>query len=124
MLVLPTLLLTMAQQIPSSSAATMGGSRNGGLRAAWFSNAILAPSASGAGGLNCSGSVPSLDLSYSDAEPIACTGSAQQRPSMELFSARLDATLTAPTPGSWEFRVVTNGGVRFWIDECVQMQKH
>ena len=113
--------LAVVQEVVPSEAAA-GAST--GLRAAWFSNAILAPSASGAGGLNCSGSVPSLDLSYSDAEPIACTGSAQQRPSMELFSARLDATLTAPTPGSWEFRVVTNGGVRFWIDECVQIQIH
>jgi hypothetical protein len=113
MLVVATLLLAAALFHVSSATSS-------GLRAAWFSNAVLAPSAPGASGLNCSGSVPSLDLSYSAAAPIACTGSAQQRPSMELFSARFDATLTAPAPGSWEFRVVTNGGVRFWIDECVQ----
>ena len=115
MLVVATL-LAVTQQVPAAAGAPS----STGLRAAWFSNAVLAPSAPGASGLNCSGSVPSLDLSYSDAAPIACLGSAQQRPSMDLFSARFDATLTAPTPGSWEFRVVTNGGVRFWIDEYVQ----
>ena len=107
---LSALLLAAAHATPPAAAV---------MRAAWYSNAVLAPSAPGATGLNCSGSVPSLDLSYSSSAPIACAGIEQQRPSMDLFSARFDATLTAPTAGSWEFRVVTNGAVRFWIDECV-----
>lgn len=95
---LSALLLVAAHATPPAAAV---------MRAAWYSNAVLAPSAPGATGLNCSGSVPSLDLSYSSSAPIACAGIEQQRrPRMDLFSARFDATLTAPTAGSWEFRVV------------------
>eukprot|EP01046_Picozoa_sp_COSAG06_P053933 COSAG06_NODE_9457_length_1896_cov_1.814691_2_plen_450_part_01 len=114
--VLPQMLVLVAALVSSATAST-------GLRAAWYSNAVLAPSAPGPTGLNCSGSVPSLSLNFSSSTAIACAGSKQQRPTLELFSARFDAMLTAPSAGSYEFRVVTNGGVRFWIDECVHLSR-
>lgn len=88
-----------------------------GLRAAWYSNSMLAPSSPSSN--NCSGVITALSLEYTDAASIACEGSAAQRPSLELFTARFDGTLTAPAPGSWEFRVVTNGGVRLWVDDHI-----
>ena len=78
---------------------------------------MLAPSALGEDGLKCSGSVPSLALNLSTA-PV-CKGTAAQRPTLGLFSARFDGTLTAPDAGSYEFRIVTNCGVRFWIDDHI-----
>ena len=106
-------MLLAAALVATSAAET-------GLRAAWHSNAVLAPSALGPAGLNCSGSVPSLSLNFTDSSQIAsCAGAAQQRPTLELFSARFDATLTAPVAGSWEFRIITNGGVRFWVDDHI-----
>ena len=45
-----------------------------GLLAAWHSNAVLAPSAAGPGGHNCSGTVPSLSLNFTASSGIACEG--------------------------------------------------
>ena len=39
--------------------------------------------------------------------------------SVDLFSARFDATVTAPSAGSYEFAVRTNGAVRLWVDDHI-----
>lgn len=91
-----------------------------GLLAAWHSNAVLAPSSTSSD--NCSGAVDGLSLKYTTSAEVGSgckSTSAAQRPSLGLFSARFDGTITAPSAGSWEFRIVTNGAVRFWIDDHI-----
>jgi hypothetical protein len=87
-----------------------------GLRAQWFGNAVLAPK-------SCPGEVAGAALHFSsDADlPSAsqCAAAGATPPTLGLFSARFDGTITAPHAGSWEFRVVTNGAVRMWIDDHI-----
>jgi len=93
-------LLAAALLLHAASAA--------GLRAKFHSNAVLAANDGGA----TATTVPSLDLSYSPSAP-------PPHGSLQLFSARLDGTLTAPAAGSYEFRVRTNGAVRFFVDDHI-----
>ena len=84
------------------------------LRAQWHANAALAPRA-------CLSTVPGLGLNFTSDEPppsSACAVSSPV-PTLDLFTVRFDGTITAPAAGSWEFRVVTNGGMRMWIDDHI-----
>jgi hypothetical protein len=86
-----------------------------GLLQQWHGNAVLAP------GGGCAGHAPNLSLRFSAANPPptgGCSASANP-PSLNLFSTRLDGTLTAPHAGSWEFRIISNGAVRFWVDDHI-----
>lgn len=38
---------------------------------------------------------------------------------VDVFSARFDATVTASTAGSYEFAVRTNGAARLWVDDHI-----
>ena len=84
---------------------------NSGLRAMWYDNALLAHQP-------CVAAVPDLSLNYTAAVNLPPHCKSKQL-SLELFTARLDGVLTAPAGGSYQFRVVTNGAVRLWLDDHI-----
>ena len=75
-----------------------------GLAAAFHPNAVLA-----GGRRSVNRTVGGLDLTFNERTPPPAG-------SLDLFSARLDGTLTAPEPGPLGLVVVTNGAVRVWLD--------
>lgn len=81
-----------------------------GVRAQWYSNAVLAPPS-----LHCPRVAPSTTFALAASSAICPGGNV----TTELFSARFDATLTAPLPGATQFAVETNGAVRLWLDDHI-----
>jgi hypothetical protein len=80
----------------------------------WHGTAVFTPN-------GCAAHAASLSLQYTTSNPPPTTNcsSGSAPPTLALFTTRLDGTITAPHAGSWEFRVVTNGAVRLWVDDHI-----
>ena len=77
------------------------------VKAAFHSNAVLAHRDHAT-----QANLPNLNMHYSAAAP-------PPGGTLNLFSARIDGMIRAPSEGSWQFQIKTNGAVRFFVDDHI-----